>query len=459
MSRAWAVTAAWVFSDGAFREGWALRIGPDGDLEAVGEAAAVTEGASEVLHLDGHALIPGLVNAHSHCWQVLLRGVREDPADFQDWVARQLYPIVDTLDLPLFAAAARLAFTQMVLNGVTTCGEFHYVHRGPGGSEVDDAYDLAVLDAADAVGLRVALARTMYDLGTRPGQKRFQETPDEAVAATRRLAAEAARRPRATVLPAPHSLHGASREMLVAAGALADELDTRFHIHLAEQQVDHQHSQQTYGATPLRALEQLGLLGPRTTLVHGIWMDEAEVRDLGAAGGALVYNPWTNMLLGDGVAPLPTYLAAGVPVGLGTDANSSPCLLTELRAAEYLQRIQGLRMNVLPAAMPGGAPLLDLATRGGAEALGLPVGALEPGRRADVVALRLDAPSLAPGSGMGPDQLLFGLTHGCQPREAVDKVWVGGQLMVDGGQPTRLDLSELCREVGALSRAAFGSPG
>lgn len=439
--------------DGELREGEAVLVDAAGTIVEAGPVGALRDRGA-VVRLPGRALLPGLVNGHSHCWQVLLRGLGSDPRDFRAWVDEQLYPTVERLDVELFGLAARLCFAEMLRMGITTVGEFHYVHRGPGGEDVEDAYDLEVLAAARAVGIRIALARTMYDRGGRPGQKRFLETPDEAVAAGRRLAAAVAGDPTQTVLPAPHSLHGASAEMLEAAGALATELGTRFHIHLAEQPGDLEVSQELHGTTPLGALEKLGLLDARTVLVHGIYNDEDAIRRLGEAGGALVYNPGTNMLLGDGIAPLPTYVAAGVDVGLGTDANARPDILEELRLAEQLQRATRVRMNVLPNAL-GAAPFLSLATEGGAKALGLDVGALAAGRPADMVAIRLDAPSLQPA--LSPDAVLHALVHAARPLECVDRVWVQGRLVVDRGAPTRVPLAPLASEVTARARERLGA--
>lgn len=441
------------YHQGALHEGLGVRLAANGTIAAVAPADQL-EGPR--ILLSQRVLVPGLVNAHSHCWQVLLRGLGRDPVHFAAWVAEQLYPTVERLDVELFEAAARLCFAQMLQCGVTTCGEFHYVHRGPEGEDVEDAYDLAVLRAARAVGIRLVLARTMYDQGERPGQRRFQETPEEAAAALRRLHAAVADDPLQSVLPAPHSLHGASRDMLLAAHECAIDLDTRLHIHLAEQQSDLPFSEERYQASPLRALEGLGMLDERLTLVHGIWLDEGEITMLGATGGGLVYNPGTNMLLADGTAPIPAFLEAGVRVGLGSDANLSPDVLAELRAAEFLQRIRSLEMNRIAPTLGEGEGLLDLATAHGAECLGLDSGAIEAGRPADLVALRLDVPSMAPGAALGPEAVLHQLCFAARPLEAVDRVWVQGELVADRGRPSRVSLIELAAEVsaGAAARLA-----
>ncbi len=414
----------------------------------VAAGRVVADGAGEEVAFPGCALLPGTVNAHSHCWQVLLRGVADHPRDFRAWVERHLYPTVQRLDLGAVRAAARLCFLEMLRAGVTSVGEFHYVHNGPGGADAGLEYDRAVIDAAREVGLRVAFLRTFYDKGTRAGQKRFLETPDQAVARTRALAEAYADDPAVTTLTAPHSLHGASAEMIRAGAALAEELGTGFHIHLAEQRGDLPYSRELYGVSPLRALERLGVLSARTTLVHGIWLDEGERARLAEVGGGLVSNPSTNMILGDGIAPLEDYLAKGVPVALGTDANYNASIFEEMRLAESLQRVSQRRMGILSSAgsadgEPEVARVFALGTAAGARNLHLPAGTLAPGEHADFLVIDLSDPSLFPASRVGGPALLAQLCSAQVVQRALRAVYVGGEAVLEGGRPLRVDPAEV----------------
>src|SRR5262249_40880753 len=140
------------------------------------------------------------------------------------------------------------------------------------------------------------------------------------------------------VLPAPHSLHGASEEAIREGARAAAQLGVPWHIHLAEQRDDVAFARERYGETPLRVLEKWGVLDARTVVVHGIWLDEGERELLAARKGALVSCPLTSLSLGDGVLDLPDLVKRGVTVALGTDMDASPCIFSEMRAAEALQR-------------------------------------------------------------------------------------------------------------------------
>jgi len=424
-----------------------------GVLVENGRVAAITSDApadAERIDLAGHALVPGCVNSHTHTFQVLLRGNGDNAANFRDWVDGHLYPLVERLDERALVAAATLAYAEMALSGTTSVGEFFYVHNGPEGKG-GVRHSAATVEAARRVGLRVALLRTMYDLGTKPGQARFRETVDEAVANTRELAARFAADPHVAVRPAPHSLHGASEAMIRAAAALASEFDCPFHIHLAEQHGDLAYSVERYGASPLHALDRMGALSERTVLVHGIWLDESERDLLATRGGALAYNPLTNMALGDGVAKIPDLVARGVAVALGTDANNRLNLYDEMRAAEYLQRVSHLEMGIIPGASAdsrGSAlPLFEMGTANGGRALGLAVGRIEPGAWADLVAIDLADVSLLPGSLAGGDDLLNAMVYSMVAQTAVRHSWVAGRPLVVDGRLANLSLDDVRRAV------------
>jgi 5-methylthioadenosine/S-adenosylhomocysteine deaminase len=407
----------------------------------------VPSGAA-VVDLAGHALVPGCVNSHTHSFQVLLRGNGDNARNFRDWVDGHLYPLVERLDERALVAAATLAYAEMALSGTTAVGEFFYVHRGADESRTDgNRHARAVVAAGRSIGLRVALLRTMYDLGEKPGQLRFRETIEQAVGRTRELSLEFAGDPNVAVRPAPHSLHGASETMIREAAALADEFDCPFHIHLAEQQGDIPFSQGRYGATPLRALDAMGALTPRTVIVHGIWLDEGERELLATRGGALAYNPLTNMALGDGIAPIPELVARGVPVSLGTDANNRLNLYDEMRAVEYLQRVRSLEMGIVPGAARDSRgtalPLFEMGTDGGAQTLGFEVGRIAPGLWADMVALDLGDLSLWPAAAAGGDDLLNAIVYSMVAQTTVRHSWVAGRPLVANGQLANVPLDDV----------------
>lgn len=446
--------ADWIHHQGTFRRDHALLIDDEGRIAACGPRAQVEAAApeAELRELRGRAIAPGTISAHSHAFQVFLRGAGDHPASFPDWVSRYLYPLLERLDDDSLEAAALLCFHQMLRAGITTVGEFHYVHNGVDFAGRAGELSRIVIRAARKVGLRIAFLSTLYDVRKRPGQGRMARPAAAAVSEIRALADELASDPHVTILPAPHSLHGATREAIEAGAALADELDTRWHIHLAEQEDDVPFAQEQHGARPLEVLERWGVLSERTVLVHGIWLSPDERALLAERGGGLVTNPTTNMALGDGIAPLRDFLDRGVTVGLGTDMNAAPNVLTELRTAEYLQRVESLEMGRLPrvgGAEPDPAALWQLATTHGAELLGVEAGALAPGQWADLLVIDLGDPSLLPGALLGGDALLNLLSSSMVPETALAETWVGGRCVATRGEVAGLPLEELRARVAA----------
>lgn len=415
----------------------------------------------------GLAIVPGTVSAHSHAFQVLLRGAGDHPRSFKDWVDSRLYPLVGSLDDASLQAASELCFQQMARAGITSVGEFHYVHCGRGPQHAFRGLEQAqiVVDAARRVGLRITLLYTLYDVCSRPGQKRMAHEAAAGVAAAKALAERYADDPAVIVAPSPHSLHGATRGAIEAGAALARELDTPWHIHLAEQEDDVPFAREKHGARPLEVLEAWGILDARTVLVHGIWLSPEERALLAERGGSLVSNPTTNMALGDGIAALSDLVKRGVTVALGTDMNAAPNVFAELRCAEYLQRVEALKMGCIPRARaetPDPGLLFQLATRNGARVLGQETGSLAGGEWADYLEVDLSDPSLIPASLLPPDDpeagpaLLNLLSSALVPETGLAAVYVAGEEIAQRGRLLGLDSAELSARLRA-SRALRSS--
>ncbi len=385
--------------------------------------------------LPARALLPGTVNSHCHAFQSLLRGLGDD-LDFAGWRDRVLYPFSGRLDRAGLALGAAFAFAEMLLHGVTACVDFFYVQDG--GNENAEA----VIGAARETGIRLVMARAMYDWEGAPA--RYRETPAEAARRVRALADAHRHDPTVVVQPAPHSPHGASPAMIRAGWEVAETLDTVFHIHVAEGRYEGERTLREHGATPVRYLDRLGVLGARTVAVHCVWLDEEEVDLMGARGAALAYCPSSNMFLGDGITRLPEMLRAGVRAGLGTDGgctNNRLSVFEEMRMCALLQRVRLLDGAALDANLAFG-----LGTRSAATMLGLDAGEIAPGRLADIVAIDLAHPSLHPRT-----DLLRSVVH-AMSHQAVTDVWVHGRRVVDGGRLTTVALDGLLERVRALTR-------
>lgn len=458
------IDAALAYVDGTIREDVTILVDADGRFESI-DPPEPDDGRRRLAY-DG-LVLPGAVNAHSHAFQILLRGRSDRARDFREWVDRFLYRLALDLDEEGLVLGSKLAFAEMIRNGITTVGEFFYLHNGPesaGCAPLGNRNCLAVVDAARECGLRIHLLRALYDRNERPGQRRFYEPAAAAVGSTRELAEALAAKPAgATVSIAPHSLHGASAEGIQAAAELAAELDVPFQIHVAEEKHDLELAHDRYGTTPGRALADLGVVSERLCVVHGVWLDADEIRMLGDAGAKLAYNPISNMALGDGITDIEAMIRAGVTVALGCDgpcANHQVNVFQEMRFAEWLQRVSKLRMNIIPAAAADSGRAqsvnycFEMGTRNGGDVLGLPVGAIEAGRHADLVMVDPADLSLLPHHDRDPEALLHNVVNSMAARGAVRHVMVGGREILRDGTLTLLDEEELARQAAAWS---FGS--
>src|SRR5206468_6854373 len=238
--------------------------------------------------LAGKALLPGTVNAHCHTFQSLLRGLGDD-LDFMGWRDRVLYPFSERLDRNGIALGAAFAFAEMLCHGATTCVDFFYLNDD--GNENAEA----VIEAARRVGIRLVLARALYDWEGAP--KRYRGPVPEARRRGESLIARHRHDETVNVHPAPHSPHGASPAMIRAGWEVAEQAGTPFHIHVAEGQYEGQRTLAEHGATPIRYLDTLGVLGPRTIAVHCVWLDDDEIALMVARGAALAYCPSSNMVV------------------------------------------------------------------------------------------------------------------------------------------------------------------
>jgi 5-methylthioadenosine/S-adenosylhomocysteine deaminase len=421
--------------DGAVRARFCIRV-RDGVIVTAGDRDPLVRDApgEPVLDLGRRAMLPGTVNAHNHSFQSLLRGFGDD-LPFLQWRDRALYRFSGRLGVDGVYTGALFAFAEMALAGVTTVCDFFYLNDG--GNDCARA----VIAAARALGMRIVLARCFYDWEGAPRQ--YRETVTEAHDHFVQLHDEFRDARDVLVCPAPHSLHGASRAMIEAGAAAARAAGTRWHIHLAEEKYQVDDARQRYGTTPLRAIEQMGLIGDDLVAVHGCWFDEGERALLAEHGASLAYNPNSNMFLGDGVTDIVDLLTRGVRVALGTDggcSNSRVSVFDEMRACALLQKVARLDGQAIDA-----ETCFAMGTAGGGTVLGLPIGRLAVGQRADVVFVDLDDPSLWPEQSLAKN-VVYSLSA-----RAVSDVFVDGAPVVRDRRLVRVGLDEVQARVRALT--------
>lgn len=438
-----------LYVNGRFERGRALVCDAAGRVVTVTNADA--EHSAPLIHLKNRALLPGMVNAHSHAFQRVIRGRTEFRTSARDsfWTWREaMYAAAARLTPEDLYDASRMAFMEMALAGVTAVGEFHYLHRAPGGAPYEDPNLLAkqVVRAAQDVGLRIALLRVFYarsGFNTPPNerQRRFIEPdPDTFIKHTETLIRDLSNDEDAWVGVAPHSVRAVALAHLRAARDFADANNLALHMHVAEQPAEVAACLEETRRTPVALLSDEGVLGPRFTGVHAVHVTTEETRALARTGATVCVCPTTERNLGDGIAPADLFFDEGVNVALGTDSHTQIDLLEDARELEYHLRLKRVERNVLAPATEddeGAAALSSLAARlfvcatvGGARSIGAASGALEPGRPADFFTVALEDPSVA---GAGAEDLLPSIVFSLA-RTAVREVAVGGRLVVEEGR-------------------------
>jgi formimidoylglutamate deiminase len=426
------VTAELVYADGGFRAGWVLELAPEGRIRRAGPGRG-----AEAVFRDA-ALVPGFVNAHSHAFQRVLRGrtARAGAApDFWSWRAA-MYAAANALDADALYEVSRAAFAEMVAAGYTAVGEFHYLHRDPDGQPYPDPHTLAerVVRAALDAGLRIALLDAFYERAgvdaddLAPEQRRFRG-PDGGVDAFLSGVEEFAERwrgePRVTVGVAAHSVRAVRPESLRALAAWSARSGRPLHLHLDEQRREVEDCVRTYGCRPGELAARCGVWTAYATAVHATHADGDELDAIARGRSRICVCPTTEADLGDGIAPASEIARRGIPLCLGSDSQARIDPFEEMRRLEQHERLRLERRDALGAAVSRrgpGAYLIDVATEGGASSLGVPAGALGPGRWADWVVVDLDHPVLA---GADAETLAETLALAADPR-VVRETWVGG---------------------------------
>lgn len=429
-----------IYAEGRLQPGAVLVVSDDGVVLPADAAGAATAQVA----LPGKLLLPGFVNGHSHAFQRAIRGRTEFLAagherdDFWSW-REAMYAAATQLDPEQLYAVSKQAFLEMALAGITTVGEFHYLHHQPDGRPYADEHELSrqVIRAAREVGLRIGLlrvgyARAGFQVESNPRQRRFLDPDvDTFLRRVSELGAAVRGDPLVTVGLAPHSVRAVPRAWLEAIARAG--LPGPLHMHVSEQPGEIRACVAEHGLRPVELLDAVGLLGPRLTAVHAIHLEPGEIERLGRARACVCACPSTERNLGDGIVEVDALLAAGASVSLGSDSQAHVDLLQEAQQLEGHLRLLRQRRNVLA---PGsGAPdslaarLLDCMTVQGARSLGLSTGALAPGEPADFLTVDLGHPAV-----LGADDSVLARVVLGAPAAAISEVYVAGRPIVTQGR-------------------------
>ena len=430
---------SFLFDHALLPDGWARNVRldvADGTIVHVARPAA-NDGAQ---HMRGIAL-PGLPNVHCHSFQKAMAGLAERRGPDHDnfWTWREvMYRFLAALTPDDVEAIAAYAYMEMLEAGFTGVGEFHYLHHDVDGRPYANVGEMASRIAAAAAHTRIGLTLlpSLYAYGgfgglaPAPEQRRFLSDPDTFLKIVARAREIVATLPDANVGIAPHSLRAVTPEALRAV--IAATKDGPVHIHAAEQTKEVDDCLVALGRRPVAwLLDEVGI-GPRWCIVHATHMTAEETQRLAASGAVAGLCPITEANLGDGIFDGKRFIEAGGSFGIGTDSNIEIDAAAELRQLEYSQRLRDRGRNILAwrEGASVGRLLYDSALSGGAQALGRAIGAIEKGRRADIVVLTGDHPDLSAGTNdVWLDAYVF--TAG---RRLIDTVLVGGEAIVVHGQ-------------------------
>lgn len=436
------------FASALLPSGWA------NDVQVVITAGAIAAVTADVAPTSGderHALaLPGLASLHSHAFQRGMAGLAELRGDSTDtfWTWREtMYRFALEMTPDDVAAVATLLHVEMLEQGFTRVGEFHYLHHDRDGTPYADLAEMAsrIAAASEASGIGLTLLPSFYAHGgfggaaPHAGQRRFICSVDRFAALVEASRGVIAKLPGANLGLAPHSLRAVAPDELAAILPLAK--DGPIHIHAAEQVREVEDCLAWSGQRPVQWLLEHTPVDRRWCLIHATHMTDAEIAAFAGSGAVAGLCPVTEASLGDGIFPAREFCAAGGVFGVGTDSNVLVGIADELRQLEYGQRLKHRQRNVLSAGAgrSTGRSLFDNVLAGGAQALAQPTAGLVPGARADIVTLDMTHPSLA---GRARDAVLDGWIF-AGGSGAIDCVFAGGRKVVEGG---RHRLREAARE-------------
>lgn len=373
----------------------------------------------QTITLNDHALIPGLINLHTHAAMTLMRGYADD-LPLMEWLNKHIWPIENKqVDAQFVLDGTQLACAEMIKGGITCFNDMYF-------------FPESCVEAAIHSGMRAAIGMIVIDFPTA-----YASDADDYLAKGLKLRDQYHQHPLLSFCFAPHAPYTVSDKTFSSILTYAEQLNTPIHTHLHETQDEIRVSLETNGIRPVERLHQLGLLSPNLIAVHMVHLTDYEIKLVHQYGCSVAHCPSSNMKLASGFAPIPALLNQGVNVGLGTDgagSNNRLDMFEEMRQAALLAKATSGQADALPAHQA-----LKMATLNGANALGLGeiTGSLVVGKAADITAINFSDLNLTPC--YDPTSHLVYTAS----REQVSHVWVNGRMLLHDKQLTTLNPFEL----------------
>ncbi len=399
-----------------------LEVGPSEELEGKYQARRTIDGRNKIL-------MPGLVNVHTHAPMNIYRGAADD-LPLREWLYDHIFPLEAAFSSKIenLKAGMRLAIAEMLLSGTTMFKDMYYFTD-----------ELASVVAE--TGMRAMLSEAVFDNAT-PSNGGGDKTLDYIDAAIRNWQ----QHPLVRQGVAAHAAYTVSPELIVKTKDLARKHDTIFSIHLSENQWEVDTIREMYGVTPVKHLENLGVLDRQTLAVHCVILSDEDIAILANTNTGVAHSPQCNMKLANGAAPVPELLKKGVHVGVGTDgvaSNNDLDMFDEIRSMSLLHKLTSHSTTVLNA-----REAVEMATITGAKAIGYDdrIGSLEEGKKADMIMLNLDKPHSKPFYNVY-SSLVYSLRS-----SDVETVIVNGEVLVDQRQLQRMDLSAVYEDIERIAQ-------
>ena len=371
----------------------------------------------------GKAIIPGLINTHTHVPMVLFRGIADDLV-LQEWLEKYIFPAeAKNVSRDFCYWGTMAGCLEMIKGGITTYVDMYY-------------FEDAIAEATSKAGMRGVLGETLVDFPVADNK-----TPQEALVYTEKFVKRWQGSPLIIPAIAPHAPYTVKPDHLLAVKDFAEKQNIPIVIHLSETQGEVDDIQKRYGARPIMHLEKLGLLSNRLIAAHVVWANQEEIELLKKRGVGVAHNPQSNMKLACGVAPVPEMLKAGVAVGLGTDgaaSNNDLNLFEEIDTAAKLHKLNSKNPTVLSA-----QEALEMATIRGAKAIHLEkeIGSLEVGKRADLIVINLETTHHQPLY-----NLYSSLVYSTKASDVETSV-INGKVVMQNGKVLTLNETEINQQV------------
>ncbi len=405
--------------------------------------------AKQTIDARHKAVMPGFVDTHHHFLQNFLKGTPDD-MELVEWVENVSSPRITLAvqgylagDYGLQIQSSRLGSVEALRSGITTLLNMEW------------ATPPETIDVFEKMGLRVIQTLTFTDVDQWSAEGML--LPDDVIWDLADSLIERCRRSEGGRVAFRYGLacpNSCSCGQIEKARALATENKVGLHIHIAETQFEWDNIHNLYGTTPTRHLFELGLLGPDVLGAHCIWLSDDDIQLLKDTGTSVAHNPECNMKVADGIAPIAKMLDAGVIVSLGTDScavNDNMDMFEAMRVAAFLQKV-----HHLDAAAMSAYQVLEMATIGGARALGMEheIGSLEVGKKADMILVDLSGPHMRP-----INNIVNNLVYCASASSDVETVIVDGQVLVQDRKLLPFDEEEVIAEAEEFAIEKFGDAG